>query len=162
MTVIIAVAVGANGVIGRENQMPWPRTGDMRQFKALTLGHPVIMGRSTYESIGKPLPGRTSIVLTRQADWDPGHDDVVVAANFGEALVRAYAVNPDVFIIGGAAVYSEARARDLVDVMVVTHVPLSPDGDAFFEPIQASHWTEVDRAAHFGTPNYEIATYVRA
>lgn len=162
MTVTIAVAVGANGVIGRENQMPWPRTGDMRQFKALTLGHPVIMGRATYESIGKPLPSRTNIVLTRQANWDPSHDDAIVAANLDEALEIAHTIDPDVFIIGGAAVYAEARDCGLVDVMVITHVPLSPEGDAFFDPILAKDWTEVDRVAHYGTPAYEIVTYVRS
>lgn len=162
MTVVIAVAVGANGVIGRDNQMPWPRTGDMRQFKALTTGHPVIMGRSTFESIGRPLPGRTSIVLTRRDGWDPGHPGAIVAGSLDDALDRALRIHTEVFIIGGAAVYAEARNRRLVDVMVVTHVPLAPDGDTFFDPILAVEWAEVDRTAHHGTPDYEVATYVRA
>ena len=69
MTVTIVVAIGSNGVIGNDGDMPWPRTGDQQQFKALTMGHPIVMGRTTYESIGRPLPGRTSIVLTRNPDW---------------------------------------------------------------------------------------------
>lgn len=162
MTVTLVVAVGDNGVIGRDGGMPWPRTGDMRQFKELTWGHPVVMGRATYESIGRPLPGRTSIVLTRDPDWAPGHPDVVVAHDLADALVRAAALDPEVFLIGGARVYAEALEGDLVDRMVVTHVPLSPEGDAFLAPVDPARWTEVARARHEGTPDYEIATYERA
>ncbi|GAA3547787.1 dihydrofolate reductase [Aeromicrobium flavum] len=161
MGVTIVVAVGDNGVIGHEGGMPWPRTGDMRQFKELTWGHPVVMGRATYESIGRPLPGRTSVVLTRRADWDPGDPAVIVAGDLDTALDRAREVDGEVFLVGGATVYDEALERGLVDTMVVTHVPLSPDGDAFFGPIDPARWIEVDRLRHAGTPDYEIATYVR-
>lgn len=162
MTVTVAVAVGQNGVIGFEGGMPWPRTGDMRQFKELTWGHPIVMGRATYESIGRPLPGRTSIVLTRRADWDPGAPDVLVAGDLDAALARAHDIDDQVFLIGGAAVFDEALERDLVDTMVVTHVPLSPPGDTFFAPIDPAVWTEVERVRHAGTPDYEIAVYQRA
>lgn len=161
MTVTVAVAVGENGVIGFEGGMPWPRTGDMRQFKELTWGHPIVMGRATYESIGRPLPGRTSIVLTRRAGWDPGDPGVIVAGDLDTALSRARELDDQVFLIGGAAVFDEALDRDLVDALVVTHVPLSPPGDTFFAPIDPDRWTEVGRVAHEGTPDYEIATYVR-
>jgi dihydrofolate reductase len=161
MGVTIVVAVGDNGVIGRDGGMPWPRTGDMRQFKELTWGHPVVMGRATYESIGRPLPGRTSIVLTRQPDWDPGDPSVVVAPDLDTALARAARLDEQVFLVGGAKVYDEALERGLVDALVVTHVPLSPDGDAFFGPIDPVVWRETDRVGHAGTPDYEIATYVR-
>ncbi|MFO6453170.1 MULTISPECIES: dihydrofolate reductase [unclassified Aeromicrobium] len=161
MTVTVAVAVGENGVIGFEGGMPWPRTGDMRQFKELTWGHPIVMGRATYESIGRPLPGRTSIVLTRRAGWDPGDPGLIVAGDLDAALTRARELDDQVFLIGGAAVFDEALERDLVDTMVVTHVPLSPPGDTFFAPIDPDRWTEVERVAHAGTPDYEIATYVR-
>ncbi len=162
MTVTVAVAVGENDVIGYEGAMPWPRTGDMRQFKELTWGHPIVMGRATYESIGRPLPGRTSIVLTRRPDWAPGDPGVIVAADLDTALARAHQIDDEVFLIGGAAVFEEALARDLVDVMVVTHVPLSPPGDTFFAPIDRERWTEVERTSHVGTPDYEIAVYRRA
>lgn len=161
MTVTIVVAVGTNGVIGRDGGMPWPRTGDMRQFKELTWGHPVVMGRATFESIGRPLPGRTSVVLTRRADWDPGHDGVLVAHDLREALRRAATLDDEVFLVGGAQVYAEALEAGLVDRMVVTHVPLAPDGDAFLDPVDPQVWREVDRTAHTGTPDYEIATYER-
>lgn len=162
MGVTIAVAVGDNDVIGFEGGMPWPRTGDMRQFKELTWGHPIVMGRATYESIGRPLPGRTSIVLTRRPDWDPGDPDVVVAGDLDTALAGARELDDEVFLIGGAAVFDEALERGLVDTMVVTHVPLSPPGDTFFRPIDPSVWTEVERVRHEGTPDYEIAVYQRA
>ncbi|MET1132936.1 MAG: dihydrofolate reductase [Aeromicrobium sp.] len=161
MTVTIAVAVGENGVIGFEGAMPWPRTGDMRQFKELTWGHPIVMGRATYASVGRPLPGRTSVVLTRRPDFDPGDPAVIVAGDLDTALARARELDDEVFLIGGAAVFDEALARDLVDTMVVTHVPLSPPGDTFFAPIDPARWTETDRQHHPGTPDYEIATYVR-
>lgn len=162
MTVTVAVAVGENGVIGYEGGMPWPRTGDMRQFKELTWGHPIVMGRSTYESIGRPLPGRTSIVLTRRPDWDPGDPNVIVVADLDTALARAARLDEEVFLIGGAGVFDEALDRGLVDVMVVTHVPLSPPGDTFFAPVDPAVWTEVERVRHTGTPDYEIAVYQRA
>ncbi|MBA4608693.1 dihydrofolate reductase [Aeromicrobium sp. Marseille-Q0843] len=161
MTVTIAVAVGENGVIGFDGGMPWPRTGDMRQFKELTWGHPIVMGRATYASIGRPLPGRTSVVLTRQPDFDPGDPSVLVAGDLDTALARARELDDEVFLIGGAAVFDEALARDLVDTMVVTHVPLSPPGDTFFAPVDPARWIETDRQRHTGTPDYEIATYVR-
>ena len=159
MTVTLVAAVAENGVIGRDGQMPWPPTGDMRQFKELTWGHPIVMGRATFESIGRPLPGRTSIVLTRRRDWDPGHPEVLVAADLDEGLRLAADLDDEVFLVGGAPVYAEARERGLVDRMVVTHVPLSPDGDAFFAPVDPQTWSEVARQRHAGTPDYEIATY---
>lgn len=162
MTVTLVVAVGANGVIGRDGAMPWPPTGDMRQFKELTWGHPIVMGRTTFESIGRPLPGRTSVVLTRQPDWDPGHADVLVADSLEAGLDLATALDDDVFLIGGAAVYAEALDAGRVDRMIVTHVPLAPPGDACFGPIDPHAWREVAREFHAGTPGYEIATYVRA
>jgi len=161
MGVTIVVAVGENGVIGRDGGMPWPRTGDMRQFKEITWGHPMVMGRATYEAIGRPLPGRTSIVLTRRGDWDPGDPAVIVAADLDTALARAAEIDQEVFLVGGATVYDEALERGLVDTLVVTHVPLSPEGDAFFGPVDPAVWRETERVAHDGTPDYEIATYVR-
>ncbi|MBC9224786.1 dihydrofolate reductase [Aeromicrobium sp. 636] len=161
MGVTIVVAVGENGVIGRDGGMPWPRTGDMRQFKEITWGHPMVMGRATYEAIGRPLPGRTSIVLTRRGDWDPGDPSVIVAADLDTALTRAAEIDDQVFLVGGATVYDEALERGLVDELVVTHVPLSPEGDAFFGPVDPEVWRETEREAHAGTPDYEIATYVR-
>jgi dihydrofolate reductase len=157
VTVTIVVAIGSNGVIGSNDEMPWPRTGDQQQFKALTMGHPIVMGRTTYESIGRPLPGRTSIVLTRNADWHA--EGVEVAHTLTDALALALGRDDEVFLIGGAQVYAEALAEGLVDRMVVTHVHLSPDGDAWFPDIDWTNWAEVSRETHDG---YDIATYDRA
>ncbi|MGA8987494.1 dihydrofolate reductase [Aeromicrobium sp.] len=156
MTVTIVVAIGANGVIGLDGDMPWPRTGDQQQFKALTMGHPMVMGRTTYESIGRPLPGRRSIVLTRDPAWRA--DGVEIARTLTEALALALRHDDQVFLIGGAQVYAEALAAGLVDAMVVTHVHLSPKGDAWFPDIDWSAWTELDRTTYDG---YDIATYQR-
>jgi dihydrofolate reductase len=156
MTVTIVVAIGSNGVIGRDGDMPWPRTGDQKQFKALTMGHPMVMGRTTYESIGRPLPGRTSIVLTRDPDWHA--EGVEVAHTLTDALASALGRDDEVFLIGGAQVYAAALAGDLVDRLVVTHVDLAPDGDAWFPAIDWATWSEVDREHHAG---YDIATYTR-
>ena len=154
MTLTLVVAIGSNGVIGRDGEMPWPRTGDQRQFKDLTMGHPMIMGRTTFESIGRPLPGRTSIVLTRDPRW--GADGVEVASGLTEALARAAELDTEVFLIGGAQVYAAALAQGLVDRLVVTHVDLAPDGDAWFPEVDWSAWSEVAREPHDG---YDIATY---
>ena len=154
MTLTLVVAIGSNGVIGRDGEMPWPRTGDQRQFKDLTMGHPMIMGRTTFESIGRPLPGRTSIVLTRDPRW--GADGVEVASGLTEALARAAELDTEVFQIGGAQVYAAALAEGLVDRLVVTHVDLAPDGDAWFPEVDWSAWSEVTREPHDG---YDIATY---
>ena len=156
MTRTIVVAIGSNGVIGRDGGMPWPRTGDQQQFKALTMGHPIVMGRTTYESIGRPLPGRTSIVLTRDADWRA--DGVEVVHSLTEALALASGLDDEVFLIGGAQVYAEALAEGLVDRLVVTHVDLAPEGDAWFPAIDWSTWTETSREPFEG---YDIVTYDR-
>lgn len=150
------VAIGANSVIGLDGDMPWPRTGDQVQFKQLTMGHPMIMGRTTYESIGRPLPGRTSIVLTRDPSWTA--DGVEVANSLDQALARAAELSDEVFIIGGAQVYAEALRAGAVDRMVVTHVHLSPEGDAWFPALDWTRWTETSRETFDG---YDIADYVR-
>lgn len=161
MTVTIVVAVGENGVIGRDGQMPWPPTGDMKQFKELTWGHPLVMGRTTFESIGRPLPGRTSVVLTRDEKWHPGFEDVLVAHDLDSGLAAAHAINPQIFLIGGAKVYAEALAGDLVDEIVLTKIPLTPDGDAFFDRVDPDRWTLITSAGFSGTPDYVIETWRR-
>ncbi|AWB92742.1 dihydrofolate reductase [Aeromicrobium chenweiae] len=156
MTVTIVVAIGRNGVIGRDGDLPWPPTGDLAQFKALTMGHPMVMGRTTYESIGRPLPGRTSIVLTRDPQW--AADGVEVADGLPSALAQAEKLDDDVFLIGGSQVYAAAIEAGVVDRMVVTHVHLAPDGDAWFPEVDWSQWRETDRQPYDG---YDIATYDR-
>lgn len=161
MTITAVVAVGSNGVIGRDGDMPWPPTGDMRLFKELTWGHPIVMGRTTFESIGRPLPGRTSVVLTRDSEWDPGSPAVLVAHSLAEGLATAQNLDEEVFLIGGGLVFAEARAARLLDRLVITEVPLAPEGDSFFDPIDAGEWREVSRVSHSGTPDFAIVTYER-
>jgi dihydrofolate reductase len=155
-TVTIVVAIGDNGVIGRDGDLPWSPTGDLKQFRELTTGHPILMGRATYDSIGRPLPGRTSIVLTRDPSWSA--DGVEVFADLPAALARGAELSDQVFVIGGAQVYAAAIAADVVDRLVVTHVHLSPDGDAWFPVVDWSRWHETARDAYDG---YDIATYDR-
>ncbi len=157
MTVTIVVAVGRNGVIGRDGDLPWPPTGDLAHFKALTMGHPIVMGRTTFESIGRPLPGRTSIVLTRDPSWTA--DGVVVSHDLPSALATALGLDDEVFLIGGAEVYAAAIGAGAVNRMVITHVHLSPEGDAWFPDVDPAVWTETTRETFEG---YDIATYDRA
>ncbi len=159
MRITAVVAVGSNWVIGKDGQMPWPPTGDMRLFKELTWGHPMIMGRATFESIGRPLPGRTSIVMTRNPHWEPGFDEVLVVSSLAEGITRAAELDEEVFLIGGGLVFAEAREAGLLDRLVITHVPLAPEGDAYFDPLEAALWREVSREPYEGTPDFEVATY---
>lgn len=155
MTLTLVAAVGANGVIGRDGGLPWPRTGDLAHFKALTMGHVLLMGRATYDSIGRPLPGRTTVVLTRQPDWAvPG---VHVADDLSEAVELASSLGAEVFVVGGASVY--AGTLPLADRLVITHVEQSPEGDTYFPGVEWDAWMEVARSAYDG---FSIATYDRA
>jgi len=134
MKTSLIVARAHNGVIGVQNQLPWHLPCDLRYFKQVTMGKPVVMGRKTFESIGRPLPGRTNVVITRNADWSvPG---IRVVGSLVDALKLATAQadldgTDEVMIIGGATLYREAIEQ--VDRMYVTQVHASPDGDAFFE-----------------------------
>jgi dihydrofolate reductase len=154
MTLTLVAAVGANGVIGRDGDLPWPRTGDLAHFKALTMGHVLVMGRATYDSIGRPLPGRTTVVLTRQPDWSvPG---VLVARDLVSAVRLAHSIDSDVFIVGGASVYADAMP--VADRLVLTHVEQSPPGDTYFPAVDWDDWHEVERVRYTG---FSIATYDR-
>lgn len=165
MTVSLVVAMGANRVIGVDGGLPWRLPEDLAHFKRLTLGHPMVMGRATFESIGRPLPGRTTIVVTRDPQWRAG--GVETAASLDAALTRAHDLDPEVFVVGGAQVYAEALERDLVDVLVVTRVAASPDGDTYFPAIDWERWREVGRVPHEGEHDgarttFDIVTYERA
>ena len=154
MTLTLVAAVGANGVIGRDGDLPWPRTGDLAHFKALTMGHVLLMGRATYESIGWPLPGRTTVVLTRQPTWSaPG---VLVAHDVEGAVRLAHSHGEEVFVVGGAQVYAGTLA--VADRLVITRVEQSPPGDTYFPDVDWSAWREVARVRYEG---FSIATYDR-
>lgn len=141
------VAVGRNGAIGSHNGLPWRLPGDLRHFRALTMGKPVLLGRKTYESIGRPLPGRALVVLSRDPAFAPP-PEVVVAADPDQAIVRAEALAAqrgaeEIMVGGGAALYR--ALMDRVTRLYVTEVDLAPEADVFFPPIDPSVWRETSR-----------------
>jgi dihydrofolate reductase len=157
--VVLVAAVARNGVIGNGPDIPWRLPGEQRLFKELTLGHTLLMGRTTFEAIGRPLPGRTTVVLTRSRSWTaPG---VLVAHSLEEALERADAVDHDparrIMVAGGGEVYAAALPH--ADRQVISEVDLAPDGDAFYPDFDRSEWLETAREQHEG---YERVFWVRA
>ncbi len=143
MSIAIVAAVARNGVIGARGGMPWHLPDDLRLFKETTLGHVLVMGRRTYESIGRPLPGRTTVVVTRQQDWSAGDDEVLVAHDVEEALARARSLDDRVFVVGGGEVYAAALPH--ADSLVITFVEQEPEGDTTFPPVDWSQWRETSR-----------------
>lgn len=135
MIVSLIVAVSENGVIGRGGRLPWKLPADMARFKALTMGHPIIMGRRTYESIGRPLPGRRNIVLSSQPDFSPAGVEVV---GTWEAALDRVQGDGEVFVIGGAALYRKALPD--ADRLYLTLVEGKVEGDTFFDIPVATHW----------------------
>ena len=159
LTLIAAVA--RNGVIGRDNTLPWRLPEDLQHFKALTMGHPIIMGRKTFESLGRLLPGRTHIVVTRSADWNaPG---CLAAHSLEAAIARSAgcAGAEDVFIIGGADIYRQAIG--LVHRLQLTEIHADMIGDTHFPTLDAAAWVAVDRDRHTAAAGFqfEFVTYVR-
>lgn len=146
LPVVMVLAVADNGVIGRNNGLPWDLPDDLRHFKRTTLGCPVLMGRKTFESVGRPLPGRTNIVLTRDTHWcAPGVEPV---QNLDEALSRAQqqAVIDGaraLYVIGGAEIYRQALG--LADEVIMTRVHGVVSGDATFDLALLEGWREIDR-----------------
>ena len=142
MEVAIYVAIAENGVIGREGGLPWRLSTDLKRFKADTMGKPIIMGRRTYEGIGKPLPGRLNIVVTRDKAWRA--EGVEVAHSLDEAITlakvrgRCMAGAEEICVVGGGEIY--AQALPLADRLHVTHVLGEVDGDAHFTPIDPNVW----------------------
>lgn len=143
MKVSLIVAMAENRVIGRDNDLPWRIPADLKYFKAQTMGKPIIMGRKTFDSIGKPLPGRTNIVITRNPDWQA--DGVTVVASPDKAIDAAKAENPDeAMIIGGANIYQQML--DLADRLYITEVHKAIDGDSFFPDLDPKAWRDVSRS----------------
>lgn len=143
--VTLIVAVSDNNVIGRENKLPWQVSTDMLRFKDLTSGNVVIMGRKTYESIGRPLPNRVNIVVTSKGNHEfPGV--YTTAISLKQALYHARTDEPrkEVFIIGGSMLYEHALSNKLVDRILLTKIhAIIPDGDAHFPEIDTTYWSIV-------------------
>lgn len=150
MKTAIIVAVAENNVIGYKGQMPWHISTDLMRFKRLTMGRAILMGRKTWESIGRPLPGRTSIVITHQKAYDPGYRRVQVARSLAEAMELAKQADCDqdhAFVIGGAAIYE--LALPLADLLYFTRVHARVEGDVFFPEIDWQQWQQVRGSHHY-------------
>jgi dihydrofolate reductase len=152
--VVLVAAVAENGVIGRDGTLPWRLKSDMQHFRRLTLGRPVVMGRKTYESIGRPLKDRTNIVTSRDPDY--AAEGIVVANSLDAAIdiaredARQRAAD-SIAIIGGAGIFADSLA--FADRLEITLVHASPPGDTFFPPIDAETWRETARVRQDAAPN---------
>jgi len=150
--VALLVAVAANGVIGRGGALPWRLPDDLKHFKALTLDRAILMGRRTFESIGKPLPRRRSIVITRQRDYQP--PGVEVASSFEKAL-ELVAGEEIAFVIGGRAIYD--AALPFADRLELTRVHAEVEGDVWFPQWDATHWQLIEQHHHPADEQHALA-----
>lgn len=154
--IVIVVAVARNGVIGRDNGMPWRLPSDLRHFRRLTMGRPIVMGRKTFESIGRPLDGRTNIVVTRDPAYRPAGVEVVhsldEAIRLGAGIAAQDGVG-EVMITGGGQIYAEALP--LADRVHLTEVDLAPEGGTRFPPLDPAEWREIAREAGVPGPKDE-------
>ncbi len=152
--IALVVAVADNGVIGKHNALPWRLPDDLKHFKALTLGHPVLMGRRTYDSIGRALPGRLNVVVTRQPDWAAPGVEAVISVPAG--LARAQAAGAVVFVIGGGDIYRQALPLATVVYLTEVHTSVA-GGDAFFPDLSPTEWREESRERHLADERHAFA-----
>ena len=158
MRIIIIVAVAANGVIGRANgEMPWHVKEDFQHFKKTTMGSPIIMGRKSFESLGKPLKGRENIVVTRNANLNYDFDDVKIVLSLNEAIEYYKSLNTEkIFITGGREIYKQSIS--IADEMIISHMKFDAVGEVKFPEIDMNEWyidSKDDRE------KFEIVTYKR-
>ncbi|MBF4206185.1 dihydrofolate reductase [Pseudomonas donghuensis] len=164
----LIAALAENRVIGIDNSMPWHLPGDFKYFKATTLGKPIIMGRKTWDSLGRPLPGRLNLVVSRQSGLQL--EGAEVFASLDEAMVRAeqWALEQGVdelMLIGGAQLYTQAIERGLADRLYLTRVELNPEGDAWFPPFDQAQWklaSSQANAAEGDKPAYHFEVWEKA
>lgn len=141
MKIAVIVAMASNRAIGLNGQMPWHLSEDLKRFKRLTLGSPIIMGRKTFESIGRPLPGRTNIIISRNPDYQA--EGCLVFGSLQTALSHADALSEQAFVIGGAGLY--ASALPLADELFLTEIHQAFMGDTFFPAWDEGQWREAAR-----------------
>lgn len=154
MKISIISAIAQNGIIGRQNDLPWHLPDDFAYFKRKTNHHPIIMGRRSLEALGKPLPNRTNIVITRNANFRAA--GVTVVHTLDDAIAEAKAVNQEeIFVIGGAEIY--AIALPVATTLYLTEIYKAYDGDAYFPKFDKSEWTEVSRVLHSIDDRHEAA-----
>lgn len=152
----LIVAHARNGVIGKEGKLPWYLPEDLKHFKRTTLGKPVIMGRKTWESLGRPLPGRRNIVVTRQTGFTA--EGAEVYSNLQDA-VAAVKDEPIAFILGGAQIYAEAMPQ--IEVAHITVLNADFEGDAFFKPLTDDEWNLVEEATFPATDTHPYSFSIR-
>uniref|UniRef100_E6QX68 dihydrofolate reductase n=1 Tax=mine drainage metagenome TaxID=410659 RepID=E6QX68_9ZZZZ len=157
-TLSLIAAVAQNGVIGIRNTLPWRLPEDLRYFKQLTLGHPIIMGRKTYESLGRPLPNRTNIILTRDMLFQT--ENCLIAHDIPEAISLC-AEEDEIFVIGGAQIYQQAMSY--AQRLYLTEVKLDiAEGDAWFPEVDTRLWHEISRQTHHNEQcHYAFVVYER-
>ena len=142
-TITLIVAVADNGVIGRDNTLPWHLPDDLKRFKRLTMGKPIVMGRKTFDSIGKPLPGRQNIVVTRDTNY---RRDGVTAVHDADAALRAAGAVPEIMVIGGAEIFRTLLPR--AGRVHLTRVHGNIDGDVVWPALDERAWRVVERESH--------------
>jgi dihydrofolate reductase len=154
----VIAAMARNRVIGIKNTLPWRLSEDLQHFKALTMGHHIVMGRKTYESIGKPLPGRTTVIVTRDANYQV--KGCLTAASI-DAAIAACGEDAEVFFVGGADLYAQVLAR--ADRLYLTEIQADYQGDAHFPEFDRDSWTETARQVHISQDGlgYHFVTYQR-
>lgn len=162
MKISIIVAAAENDAIGKDNWMPWRLSEDLKHFKALTMGHTVIMGRKTGESLKRPLPGRTNIIITRNPDFKLEGFTTVHTLQEALNLAKVNGEN-NAFIIGGGEIYKQAW--ELADTLYLTRVHLTVEGDTFIPPVDPGYWKEIERSEHAADDkneyDYSFITYTQ-
>ena len=139
--ITLIAAISTNNALGKDNDLIWRLPADLKRFKKVTSGHPILMGRNTFESIGKPLPNRTSIIITRNNQYQK--EGCLIANSLEEAI--AITEGKDAFIIGGAQVYKQALENNLIDQLDITRVHQEFEADVFFPEIDLTIWQEISR-----------------
>jgi len=157
--IYLVAAIAANGIIGANGRLPWRLPGELQHFKKLTMGHPIIMGRRTWESIGRPLPGRENIVVTTTPDYQA--EGAAVARSLDAAIALCLG-EPVVFVIGGTQLFAEALP--IARGMVLTEIQRDYEGDTVFPPYDRSQWRETQREAHAAPDGtrFDYVLYERA
>jgi dihydrofolate reductase len=145
MKISLIVAMSSNRAIGLNNQMPWHIPADLKRFKQITMGHPIIMGRKTFDAIGRLLPGRANIIVSRNSAYQ--QQGCVVVDSIEAAIKHGCQLADEVFVIGGSTLYE--ATLPIADTLYVTEIKKDFEGDTFFPDFDRSHWVEVEREAVF-------------
>jgi dihydrofolate reductase len=153
MKISLIVAMSSNRAIGLDGQMPWHLSADLKRFKQITMGHPIIMGRLTFEAIARPLPGRTNIIVSRNSAYRP--EGCVVADSVEAAISHGCRLADEVFVIGGSTLYE--ATLPIADTLYITQINQDFDGDTYFPELIRDNWVEVERRGVVDDPNVSFS-----